>query len=85
MEDFGASFIGLQSTRHDRRGRCAWVFAKSNHLFSFVKARAVIESENASSDCSDSGQRMNRREFQAKVLGPAVGARIEKARELTSR
>lgn len=61
------------------------IFAKSNRLFTFVKAGTVVESENASSDLSDTGQRANRGLLQTKVFGPTVGARIEKAREFTRR
>jgi hypothetical protein len=82
-----AAFAYRQSTLscHERQRRLTWVLAKSNHLFTFVKSRAVVEPQNASSDFSDRGQRPDSGLLQKEVFRPTTCARIEEAREFTRR
>jgi hypothetical protein len=69
---------------HDSRGHFAWIFAKSDHLFTFVKPSTVVEPKNASGDFPDRGQQSNCCCVHANVIGPLVSARIEKTRELAA-
>ena len=45
----------LTAVEHERQRHFVWVLTKPNHLFAFVKPRAVVEPENASGDFPDGG------------------------------
>lgn len=61
----------------------ARVFPKADHLFTLVKPRAVVESEDVSGHLADLSQRTNCFLLQSKVFRPTISAGIEKTRELT--
>lgn len=56
-----------------------------NQACPFFRAFIVIESQNASGDFADFGQRSDRRAVHCEVVSPAVGARIEEAHQLFRR